>query len=138
MLEELDYAVAHARHVRQLALELFDQLYPLHELGSDERDMLDAAALLHDIGWTVSDSKHHKHTFHLIRQHAERLDGFSPEQVELIANVARIANRCRRWRTLPTRSSPQSSARRYSASPPFCGWRWFGTAALASGARCLL
>jgi exopolyphosphatase/guanosine-5'-triphosphate,3'-diphosphate pyrophosphatase len=52
---------------------------------------LQAAALLHDIGYLISHSKHHKHAYHLI-MHGE-LPGFSPHEVELIANVARYHRR---------------------------------------------
>ena len=89
LLVEYGWEVAHARHVRDLALALFDQLQSLHELGSAERDLLEAAALLHDIGWTVSGSKHHKHSYRLIHDNGSRLTGFTLTEIELIANVAR-------------------------------------------------
>jgi exopolyphosphatase/guanosine-5'-triphosphate,3'-diphosphate pyrophosphatase len=47
--------------------------------------------LLHDIGYLISHSKHHKHAYHLI-MHGD-LPGFSPHEVELIANVARYHRR---------------------------------------------
>jgi len=89
LLEEFGWDVDHARHVRRLAVSLFDQLQPLHQFGPDERDILDAAALLHDIGWTVAGSKHHKHAYDLICKRADKLAGFARRQVELIAQVAR-------------------------------------------------
>lgn len=89
ILEEYGHEILHCRHVRDLALSLFDQLQKLHRLGPDERDILNAAALLHDIGWSISGEKHHKHSYRLIREHEVELTGFTPAQVELIANVAR-------------------------------------------------
>lgn len=89
LLVSFGWEVEHCRHVRDLAVSLFDQLQPLHQLGPQERDILDAAALLHDIGWTVERTGHHKHSFDLIREHEARLPGFTDEQVELIATVAR-------------------------------------------------
>lgn len=89
LLDHFGWEPDHIRHVRDLALMLFDQLKPLHELGDDERDLLNAAALLHDIGWTVSGSKHHKHSAWLIRENAAKLSAFPPEQLELVAQVAR-------------------------------------------------
>ena len=77
----------HAVQVRKLALTLFDQLKDLHTLGDRERRILEAAALLHDIGFSVSEAKHHKHSYRLIR--AQKLPGFTADEVELIANVAR-------------------------------------------------
>jgi exopolyphosphatase/guanosine-5'-triphosphate,3'-diphosphate pyrophosphatase len=89
MLDAFDGDVAHCRQVRDLALMLFDQLTGLHKLETDERDILEAAALLHDIGWTIAGKKHHKHSYRLIRENEAKLVGFTPAQVELIANVAR-------------------------------------------------
>lgn len=77
----------HAVQVRKLALALFDQLKDLHKLGDRERRILEAGALLHDIGFSISASKHHKHSYRLIR--AQKLPGFTVEEVELMANVAR-------------------------------------------------
>jgi len=75
--------------VRDLAVSLFDQLQSLHHLGADERAILNAAALLHDIGWSVGGSKHHKISYTLIKENEAKLIGFTPQQIELIANVAR-------------------------------------------------
>jgi exopolyphosphatase/guanosine-5'-triphosphate,3'-diphosphate pyrophosphatase len=89
LLESFGHEIAHCRHVRDLAVSLYDQLEPLHHLGPDERAIIDAAALLHDIGWNVSGSKHHKISYTLIKENEAKLIGFTPQQVELIANVAR-------------------------------------------------
>ena len=89
LLGKFGWEVVHCVHVSRLATMLFDQLQPLHELGMTERDILAAAALLHDIGWTITGAKHHKLSADLIRQNAAQLPGFSPVEVELIANVAR-------------------------------------------------
>jgi exopolyphosphatase/guanosine-5'-triphosphate,3'-diphosphate pyrophosphatase len=89
LLETFGHEVAHCRQVRDLAISLFDQLQSLHHLGADERAILDAAALLHDIGWSVGGSKHHKNSYTLIKENEAKLIGYTPQQVELIANVAR-------------------------------------------------
>jgi exopolyphosphatase/guanosine-5'-triphosphate,3'-diphosphate pyrophosphatase len=60
-------------------------------LPASSRDLLQAAALLHDIGYLISHSKHHKHAYHLIL-HGD-LPGFAPHEIELIANVARYHRR---------------------------------------------
>jgi len=78
---------AHGRQVARLALDLFDQTHPLHRLGPDDREMLEYASLLHDIGEHVATSAHHKHTAYLI-QHG-RLRGFSPEEVDVLTAIAR-------------------------------------------------
>jgi exopolyphosphatase/guanosine-5'-triphosphate,3'-diphosphate pyrophosphatase len=55
----------HNYHVRLLALQLFDELADLHGYSDFERDLLAAAALIHDIGMAVHYYDHHKHGFYL-------------------------------------------------------------------------
>jgi len=78
---------AHGRHVAKLALSIFDQTRSLHRLNGADRRILMAAAMLHDIGSFISRKSHHKHTQYLLF-HSEIL-GFSPREIELLANVAR-------------------------------------------------
>lgn len=73
----------HALHVRHLSLSLFDQLQQLHGLGAWERELLGAAALLHDIGIAVNYFEHHKHSAFLIR--SSGLPGFTHREIALIA-----------------------------------------------------
>jgi exopolyphosphatase/guanosine-5'-triphosphate,3'-diphosphate pyrophosphatase len=82
---------AHARQVARLALQIFDGGPRLHHLGPDDRELLEYAALLHDIGEHVSVLAQHKHTSYLI-QHG-RLRGFAPEEVLALAAVARYGGR---------------------------------------------
>jgi exopolyphosphatase/guanosine-5'-triphosphate,3'-diphosphate pyrophosphatase len=77
----------HALQVASLALEIFAAVATTFNLGEKERQMLEAAALLHDVGYFISYSGHHKHTYHLVR-HAD-LFGFTPREREIIAHVAR-------------------------------------------------
>jgi exopolyphosphatase / guanosine-5'-triphosphate,3'-diphosphate pyrophosphatase len=82
---------AHARHVARLALQIFDHSHRLHRLHDDDRELLEYAALLHDIGEHVSVLAQHKHTSYLI-QHG-RLRGFAPEEVLALAALARYGGR---------------------------------------------
>ncbi len=77
----------HSRQTARLALDLFDQTASLHGLGLDDRELLAHASLLHDIGEHVSTESHHKHSAYLI-QHG-RLRGFTPEEVDFVAALAR-------------------------------------------------
>jgi exopolyphosphatase/guanosine-5'-triphosphate,3'-diphosphate pyrophosphatase len=77
----------HCRKVTSLALSLFDQTATLHGLGPPARDLLEVAGLLHDVGYAVAQSSHHKHSLYLIRN--ADLDGFTPRERDLIANIAR-------------------------------------------------
>jgi exopolyphosphatase/guanosine-5'-triphosphate,3'-diphosphate pyrophosphatase len=80
--------IDHAEHITDLALELFDATSTVHDLQDDDRVLLEAAGLLHNIGLYVAHSAHHKHSYYLIR-HAEQLAGFTDHETELIAQVAR-------------------------------------------------
>ena len=52
--------MAHSRKVTDLALTIFDDLTPLHQLGANERFLLECTALLHDIGWKFGHKGHSK------------------------------------------------------------------------------
>jgi exopolyphosphatase/guanosine-5'-triphosphate,3'-diphosphate pyrophosphatase len=81
----------HCRHVAAIATQLFDAVREPFELPSRGRDILEAAALLHEVGYLVNHAQHHKHAYHLIMHGDFR--GFSPGEVELVANVARYHRR---------------------------------------------
>jgi len=83
---ELDHD--HANQVKRLSLALFDKTRGiLHDFSDVERDLLEAGALLHDIGYYISAKGHHKNSAKLIRK--EKPSGFSDEEIEIIANIAR-------------------------------------------------
>ncbi len=82
-----DWNQKHSEQVARLTMELFDQLKPLHKLGPRARQVIEYAALLHDIGWHIGKAGHHKHGMYLI-QHGG-LKGFTPVEVAVMANVAR-------------------------------------------------
>ena len=77
----------HSLQVATLSLALFDQLAEGYALKKRERMLLEAAALLHDIGYYISYHSHHKHSCHLIR-HAD-LFGITPREREMVAIIAR-------------------------------------------------
>jgi exopolyphosphatase/guanosine-5'-triphosphate,3'-diphosphate pyrophosphatase len=83
----------HARQVSRLALIIFDALAKINPFDQRARDMLEAAALLHDIGYFISYHQHHKHSCHLIR-HAN-IFGFTPREREIVANLARYHRKAR-------------------------------------------
>ena len=85
--ERCHYWSEHARQVARLATSLFDQTAGRHGLGPREREWLKFGALLHDVGVHISYRSHHKHSHYLIR-HGD-LRGFDPEEVEIIALIAR-------------------------------------------------
>jgi len=76
---------AHAKHVAELALQLFDSssAVGLHTLGETERELLEYAALLHDVGIFLSYRRHRAHSYYLIRN-AELL-GFDETEIAVMA-----------------------------------------------------
>jgi exopolyphosphatase / guanosine-5'-triphosphate,3'-diphosphate pyrophosphatase len=87
MARVYSYEKAHANHVRYLAGRLYEQLMPLHGYGRAELEILDAAALLHDLGTIIDYYDHHKHSQRLITNRG--LAGFTPRETALIALLAR-------------------------------------------------
>lgn len=77
----------HKSHVANLALQLFDQTQELHKYEDFERELLQYAALLCDIGQYISFRQHHKHSRYLIRKIDPR--GFTDEEVLLLGHLAR-------------------------------------------------
>ena len=77
----------HCEKVRELALDLFDQLRPLHGMGAELRLVLEVSVLLHDLGHVVRHEGHHKHGEYLVRN--ADLPGLSDRQREMVACVVR-------------------------------------------------
>jgi exopolyphosphatase/guanosine-5'-triphosphate,3'-diphosphate pyrophosphatase len=84
-----DEEPSHTDHVAALAAQIFDGLRPWHNLGPRSRELLQSAALLHDIGWSrTPDGKgHHKWSARLIQDYAWK--NLTPEEVPLVAQIAR-------------------------------------------------
>ena len=59
----------------------------IHGLTDREREWLEYAAILHDIGVHISYEGHHKHSYYLVKN--GDLRGFEPDEIEAIALVAR-------------------------------------------------
>ncbi len=91
LAERCNYRAEHARQVVRLCLALFDQTRPMHGLSDREREWLEYAALMHDIGAHISYQGHHKHSYYLIKN--GDLRGFSPDEIEVMALVARYHRR---------------------------------------------
>jgi exopolyphosphatase/guanosine-5'-triphosphate,3'-diphosphate pyrophosphatase len=87
LMERSNVERPHASHVARLALRIFDQTQDLHHFRTGERELLEYAALLHEVGMHVAYQDHQKHSYYLI-SHAG-LRGFTTDQVAVVANVAR-------------------------------------------------
>jgi exopolyphosphatase/guanosine-5'-triphosphate,3'-diphosphate pyrophosphatase len=91
LAERCNWEADHSRQVARLALSLFDQTREIHRLGPKERQWLEFASLLHDAGIHISYERHHRHSYYLIKN--GDLRGFEPEEIEVIALVARYHRR---------------------------------------------
>ena len=87
LAERCNYWPEHANQIARLALALFDQTRGVHGLTDREREWLEYAALLHDVGVHISYERHHKHSYYLIKN--GDLRGFEPDEIETIALIAR-------------------------------------------------
>lgn len=88
MAQKFRVNLPYSERVAAFALSLFEQAQGLlHQWGDLERELLWAAAILHNCGHFVSHSAHHKHSYYLIRHGG--LLGYTDTEIELIANLAR-------------------------------------------------
>jgi len=99
-----NYNEQHADQVVRLALSLFDQLRPLHEMGADLRLVLEIAALLHDVGDAISHKSHHRHGEYLIRN--GEIPGLRGWRCNMVAALVRYHN---------SKSEPEAEHASYAA-----------------------
>lgn len=87
LARRVDPDPGHSTHVQALADGLFQDLRQALELGDQEREWLAHAARLHDVGFSISEKDHHKHGAYIVQN--SKLQGFWPEEIELMAQVVR-------------------------------------------------
>ena len=101
LLRKCNWLEQHSTHVAYLALQIFDEFEKELDLDAHDRELLEYATLMHDIGYYISHRKHHKHALYLIRN--ADLKGFTGEEIDIMANVARYHRR----------STPKKRHKRY-------------------------
>jgi len=99
-------SIAHPTNVSRLAVRVFDDTREMHGLGRQEREILEYASLLHNVGNAINRSSHHKHSLYIIK-HGD-LSGFSDRERMIMANLARYHRR----------SAPKSRHPEYMALTP--------------------
>jgi exopolyphosphatase/guanosine-5'-triphosphate,3'-diphosphate pyrophosphatase len=87
----LKYDQQHAEHVRELSILLFDQLQPAHHLPAQSRVLLEAGAMLHDVGHMISHRGHHKHGEYLALN--GDVPGLEGRDRAIVAAIVRYHNR---------------------------------------------
>lgn len=95
--------MTHNIHVAQLATKIFDEIGNIHPLNPRHRVFLEAAALMANCGLVISHSKHHLHSYYIIRN--ADLIGFNEHELEIVAQVARYHRK----------SEPKMSHEQYGA-----------------------
>ena len=106
LLGKCNWHADHSSHVARLALKLFDDLRLHHNLDDNDRELLEYACLMHDIGYHISHRKHHKHAMYIIKN--ADLKGFNEDEIQLMAHVARYHRR----------STPKGRHHEYKALKP--------------------
>ena len=76
---------AHARHVANNCMMLFDALVKEHGMNRRHRIMLETAAILHDIGTFIRTSGHQKHGQYIVNN--SEIFGLHRDELVLIANI---------------------------------------------------
>ena len=79
--------LAHARQVARIAGSLWEQLAGPLGLEPADRELIESAALVANVGYLINFEGHHKHSYHLIMN--SELPGFERRQLQILANVAR-------------------------------------------------
>lgn len=79
--------VQHSGHVAKISSQIFSTLHQQFELDEGLVPLLEAAAILSNVGASISYSRHHLHSYYMIRN--ADLVGFSDDDIELIALSAR-------------------------------------------------
>ncbi len=86
--KKYQFDAEHATLTAKLARQVFDQSHSLHDLGEEERLLLEVGALLHDIGHFINTIDHDKHGYYILK--ANRLIGLNEQQQELVASLVRF------------------------------------------------
>ena len=101
-----DYDIDHSHHVAKLATRIFDDTKELHQLGGQDRKLLQYAAILHDIGYHIAHNNHHRHSLYLIKN--SEMPGFTGEEIALMATMVRYHRG-----SLPKKTSDARSRREH-------------------------
>lgn len=88
MLKEFSNDSAHPSEVRRLSMMIFDEVCEkILELPNKYRNYLEAAALLHDIGYVINSKSHNKESQKLIIEHGFK--EFNDTETKIISCIAR-------------------------------------------------
>jgi exopolyphosphatase / guanosine-5'-triphosphate,3'-diphosphate pyrophosphatase len=80
-----------AKRVKQTALAMFDQLAPTWELGEEDREALAFAAVVHEVGLSISHTQHHVHGAYILAN--TDLPGFTKDEQQMLSLLVRCHRR---------------------------------------------
>ena len=88
MLNKFSNNSSHPIEVRRLALMIFNEAdKKIFEMAKREKEYLEAAALVHDIGYYKEAKGHNKHSMHMIIENG--LEGFTQQETKIIGCICR-------------------------------------------------
>jgi exopolyphosphatase/guanosine-5'-triphosphate,3'-diphosphate pyrophosphatase len=87
LAQRFNGANEHGKTVARLGRALFDETATELGLPESAGEILEYAALLHDVGHSIDHDRHNRHSYYLIKN--GELLGFTPNEIEIIAQVAR-------------------------------------------------
>jgi exopolyphosphatase / guanosine-5'-triphosphate,3'-diphosphate pyrophosphatase len=83
----------HAERVREHCVQLFKALQSVHHLPTDYSELLEAAALLQEVGSFINRAGRHRHAYYVVA-HSELL-GYTPQERKIIAAIVRFVGKSR-------------------------------------------
>ena len=89
--QKYDPDPTHSNQVTVLSLSLFDEISRLYGLNSQDREFLEYAAMLHDIGWHINQKDHSIHSREMILSDSNL--PFNNSTRLMVANIARYHNK---------------------------------------------
>ncbi|PLX70850.1 MAG: hypothetical protein C0602_04925 [Denitrovibrio sp.] len=80
----------HARNTVNFSMKLFEKLRPIHSMKRRERMMLEAAAIMCDVGYYIGSRDHNYHSYYLIQ--SIEIPGLEREFVKTVSYLALMHN----------------------------------------------
>ena len=88
LLNKFSKSTSHPLEVRRLSMIIFDEVSDkIHEMSNKQRKYLEAAALLHDIGYYIDSKGHNKHSMRMVIENG--LEGFTEQDEQIIGCICR-------------------------------------------------
>ena len=88
MLNKFSKSSSHPMEVRRLAMMVFDETnLKIFKMDNRQREYLEVASLLHDIGYYIDSKAHNKHSLKMIIENG--LTGFNSHEEKLIGCICR-------------------------------------------------